>query len=79
MTTADRVRNRIAEILNLPLAAADDTAVLTTLVNGSFLLVELIIELQDDFDVCLAQADLNGVATVGALIELFVARMQQEA
>ena len=78
MTSADRVRNRIAETLALPLSAVADDARLTTLVGGSFRLVEMIIDLQEAFDVRFNQADLDQVRTAGELIELIVSRMGSE-
>ena len=52
-----------------------DDAVLTDLVNNSFVLVELVIELQEEFDVRFQQADMNEVKTVGALIDLVDSRI----
>ncbi len=56
-----------------------DGAVLTDLVNSSFLLVEMVIELQEEFDVRFQQADMNEVATVGQLLDLVDSRMTESS
>jgi len=76
MNNKEHARKRIGEILELAPEAIVDDAVLTSLVNSSFLLVELVIELQEEFDVRFHQADMNDVATVGDLIELIDNRMK---
>ena len=76
MNTKVHARKRIGEILELAPEAVVDDAPLTSLVNSSFLLVELVIELQEEFDVSFHQADMNEVATVGQLLDLIDSRMQ---
>ena len=76
MDNKEHARKRIGEILEQAPEAIVDDAVLTSLVNSSFLLVELVIELQEEFDVRFHQADMNEVATVGQLIELIDSRMK---
>ncbi|MCI0416973.1 acyl carrier protein [bacterium] len=63
----EKVREKIAAFLNQPLANIEDEAILTSLVPESFLLVELVIELQEEFGVRLMQDDLKNVRTVGDL------------
>ena len=63
----EKVREKIATFLNQPLAAISGDAVLTSLVPESFLLVELVIELQEEFGVRLMQDDLKDVKTVNDL------------
>ena len=46
MSNKERVRDKIAEILGHTRQIVVDDVVLTDLVNSSFLLVELVIELQ---------------------------------
>jgi acyl carrier protein len=48
--------------------------VLTDLVSSSFRLVELIIELQEEFDVRFQQSDMHDVTTVGQLVQLVNSR-----
>lgn len=73
--TADDVRLRIAEILRVREARVGPDAVLTDLVAESFRLVEMAIELQEDYDVLLGQADLRDLRTVGDLAELVRSRI----
>ena len=75
MHETETIRARMAEILNLPVETLADGAVLTSLVNSSFILVELIIELQEEYGVLFGQAEMQQVSTVGELIDLFRNRM----
>lgn len=65
------IRNRMAEILDQPLQRIDDQARLADLVPSSFMLVELIIDLQEEFQVRFGQADMQDVNTVGRLLDLY--------
>jgi acyl carrier protein len=73
------VKERIASFLKQPISRLQDDALLTNLVVESFILVEMIIELQDDFAVRLVQEDMKDVKTVGQLTELFVSRAKSAA
>ena len=75
MSNKDRVRTKIAEVLGHKTEVIVDDAVLTDLVNSSFVLVEMVIELQEEFNVRFQQADMNEVKTVGALIDLVDSRI----
>jgi len=75
MSNKDSVRAKIAEVLGHKAEVIMDDAVLTDLVNNSFVLVEMVIELQEEFDVRFQQADMNEVKTVGALIDLVDSRI----
>ena len=66
---------KMAEVLGHTPDSITDDAVLTALVNSSFVLVEMVIELQEEFGVRFQQADLNGVTTVGQLIALIESRV----
>ena len=79
MSNKKRVRAKIAEILGHTSEMVLDDAVLTDLVNSSFLLVEMVIELQEEFDVRFQQADMNEVATVGQLLDLVDSRMTESS
>jgi len=70
----ESVRRRIAEILRQPLDKVADATQLMDLVAESFVLVEMAIELQEDFNVRLLQEDLNGVRTVRDLTQLIASR-----
>ncbi len=73
--TTDDVRRRIAEILEIPEERASPDTVLTDLVSDSFRLVEMAIELQEDYDVIIGQADMADLRTVDHLAELVRSRV----
>jgi len=70
-TTREQIRGRIAEIIGQPSDRIQDKAQLANLVISSFLLVELIIDLQDEFEVRFGQAEMQDVKTVGQLLDLY--------
>ncbi len=72
-----RVREAIAAFVKRPMAAVRDDTVLTDLVTESFVLVEMVIELQETFGVRLLQEDLQDVKTVGELLRVFERKAQQ--
>lgn len=74
MQLEESVRRRIAEILRQPLEKVADATELIDLVAESFVLVEMVIELQEEFHVRLLQEDLNGVRTVADLTRLVASR-----
>ena len=71
----DEVRRRIAAILEVPEGRVRPDDGLTDLVSESFRLVEMAIELQEDYDVVFGQADMQGLRTVGDLAELVRSRV----
>lgn len=75
MDIHDAAIRKMAEVLGLAAESITDEAVLSSLVNSSFVLVELVIELQEEFGVRFQQADLEGVTTVGQLIALIESRI----
>jgi acyl carrier protein len=72
MSTIDAatVRQRIAETLQLPLAKLADDRLLTDVVRESFAMVEMVIDLQEEFGVRLDQAELKQLKTVADLTAL---------
>ncbi len=70
MARANQVRARIASVLNQPAERVRDDALLSDLVVESLALVEMAIDLQEDFDVRLGHEELASVETVGDLVEL---------
>jgi acyl carrier protein len=64
----EKIREKIAGFVKQPLEKISDDHILTELVAESFLLVELVIELQEEFHARLMQEDLRSVKTVGVLI-----------
>ena len=67
--TVEEIVGRVAESRVRPEVQLAD------LVSDSYLLVEMAIELQDDYDVIFTQADLSSVSTVGDLAELVRSRI----
>ncbi|HVL05640.1 MAG TPA: acyl carrier protein [Acidimicrobiales bacterium] len=64
----------IAEMLGIPDSRVRPEVPLADLVAESYPLVEMAIELQDDYDVIFTQADLSAVSTVGDLVGLVRSR-----
>ena len=75
MDTREAAIRKMAEVLGHKPESITDDAALTSLVNSSFVLVEMVIELQEEFGVRFQQADLNGVTTVAQLIALIESRL----
>ena len=74
MVDRTRVKEKMASLLKQPASKLDDEAVLTSLVVESFALIEMVIELQEEFGVRLVQEDLKDVKTVGDLTALIESR-----
>ena len=70
-TTREQIRGRIAEIIGQPLDRVQDQVQLANLVISSFLLVELIIDLQDEFEARFGQTEMQDVKNVGQLLDLY--------
>jgi acyl carrier protein len=74
-----KFKETMAEIIKQPVARLGDDVLLSNLVTDSFLLVDMVIELQEEFAVFLVQEDLKTVKSVGDLIELFDAKSRETA
>lgn len=74
MVDRNEVKAKMAVFLKQPVSKLEDDTVLTNLVAESFALVEMVIELQEEFGVRLVQEDLKAVKTVGDLTRLFESR-----
>ena len=68
--TTEEIVSRIAETLGVAESRVRPDVALAELVSDSYRLVEMAIELQDDYDVIFSQADLSSVTTVGDLADL---------
>ena len=79
MLNKDAVKEKIASFLKQPISRLQDDTLLTNLVVESFILVEMIIELQDTFGIRLVQEDMKHVQTVSELTDLFVSRANKSA
>ena len=77
MKNYDRIKQRMAVLLDQNLDVLDDAA-LSEVVSSSFLLIETIIELQEDFGVLFSQEEFAGITTVGQLVALFVRQLEAE-
>ncbi len=67
----DTVKAFMAKQLNIAVSKlSDDTVNLTDLVHESFILIELVIALQEEFKVRLVQEDLQEVKTLGQLLDV---------
>ena len=77
MTSDMQIKERMSQILNQPSDALVDDAELTAMVTSSFVLVEMIIELQEELGIRFSQADMQDVSTVGQLVDLFRDRSTQ--
>lgn len=75
MTTPDDIRLHITGVLEQSPDRVVDGAVLTDLVTDSFRLVELAIDLQEEYDVMFGQADMKDLRTVGDLVALVHSRL----
>lgn len=64
------IKKKISEFLKVPLEKLNDEVELRTLVSNSFILIELIIELQNEFDIVLMQEELMSVVKLSDMIEL---------
>jgi acyl carrier protein len=69
-----QVKQRIAATLQLPLAKLGDDRLLTDVVAESFALVEMVIDVQEEFGVRLEQAELRTLKTVADLTALVAAK-----
>ena len=70
----DEITRRIAELLGVAEAQVKPDVALSELVWDSYRLVEMAIELQDDYDVIFSQSDLSAVTTVADLVALVTSR-----
>ena len=73
------VKNRISDTLQLPLAKLADDRLLTDVVTESFAMVEVVIDLQEEFGVRLDQAELKKLKTVADLTALVSAKAKAAA
>ena len=73
--TTEEICARIAEALGVRNERVTPDAALADLVSDSYRLVEMAIELQEDYDVVFTQADLSRVTTVGDLTKLVLDRL----
>ena len=81
MATIDpaTIKDRISKTLHIPLAKLRDEAKISDIVTESFALVEMVIDLQEEFGIRLGQEDLKTLQTIGALTALIGERAKNAA
>jgi acyl carrier protein len=77
--STDAVMNRIAQVLDLPASELSADTPVRSLVRESFMLVELVVDLQEEFGSYFTQAELRTVETVGQLVALLQADREKRA
>lgn len=70
MLAVDKIKARMSQVVSVKLEKLTDDAILQELVSDSFILIDMVIDLQSTFDVRLDQEDLVEVHTVGDLIKV---------
>lgn len=71
------VRRRIGAFLKVTPERLGDEVVLASLVHESFVLIQLVMDLQEEFDVRLVQEDLKDVKTVADLVGVIAGHAPQ--
>ena len=64
------IKQKLADFTKIPLARIEDHVEITDLVSDSFMLVEMMLLLQEEFTIELEQEDLEDVITVAHLVNL---------
>ena len=64
MVESEEFKGRIAKFLKIAPERVKDDAILTELVNDSFALVDMVVELQEEYGARLTQENLKEVRTV---------------
>jgi len=75
MLDSNKIKTRISQILGVPTEKVTDNAVLQELVIDSFILIDMVIDLQNTFNIRLNQEDLVPVKTVGDLISVMKSKV----
>lgn len=70
MITFDAVASRAAEVLRVPVSTLTPRTTLADLPADSFLLVEMIVDLQEEFGAAFTQARLRSVVSLADLVSL---------
>ena len=74
MIDDERIRQVIAGFVKKPIEKVTDATQLIDLVQESFVLVEMVIDLQETFGARFGQEELSRVSSVGDLIDLVRSR-----
>ena len=68
--TFEMVASRVAEVLRVPESGLSPQTMIKDLAADSFMLVEMVVDLQEEFDAVFTQAGLREVGSLGELVEL---------
>ena len=79
MISRDFVKDRVAAFLKVPARDIPDDMALSRLIADSFMIVELMIELEETCGIRLSQEDVKHVKTVGELTDAITAAAQSNA
>ena len=71
MAGRNDVKEKMASLLHQPVEKLRDPVVLTDLVSDSMILVNMVIELQEEFGIRVVHDDLKDVKTVRDLLAVF--------
>ena len=74
MITQDIVKEKISQFTKQPISHLQDQALLSDIITESFVLIEMVMELQEEFKVRFVQEDLQNIKTVSDLTQLFLDR-----
>ena len=70
------IKQKMAAFLKVPVERIDDNLPLQGIVPDSFMMVELLIELQEEYSVRLDQSDLEGIEKVAELTAMIKERVE---
>jgi acyl carrier protein len=73
------IKQRISATLQIPIAKLKDDAMIADIVTESFAVVEMVIDLQEEFGIRLGQDDLKTIRTIGSLTSLIEERTKHVA
>lgn len=73
----DEIKKKIATLTKLPIDSISDDKEISELVSDSFMLVELFLSIQEQFQIELDQEDLEHVNTVHQLLILIQEKLAQ--
>ncbi len=70
----DEIKRKMSELLNQPVNRFEDKLFLSDIIQESMMLAEMIMELEDIYDVKFSQESLTTAVTVGTLVDVIVKR-----
>jgi acyl carrier protein len=70
----DEIKRKMSELLNQPVNRFDDKLFLSEIIQESMMLAEMIMELEDVYDVKFSQESLTTAVTVGTLCDVIIQR-----